>query len=494
MKFNQTQKTTSKTTNFEGGVAYKMDIQTELYTRVATWLVNEPKFYGDKTTEMQEILDLINKVGDKEPKFLLQLASYARNKLHLRSAPILLLGEASCHPKARSLVRPFVPDIIKRADELCEIIAYMEKKIGKLGDEEKNTMLPNNLRKGLENTMHNFNEYQYSKYDRNDAAVTMQDVIRLVHPIAKSPEEGILFGKIAKDELGSADTWEVLTMKEGSNKETWEKAATKMPIMALLRNLRNLLDNNVSEQTIDYAVSQLTNPSKIRNSKQFPFRFLSAYKSIEDYPKAGKFLSALDRAMDISIDNLPNMDGITAVFSDNSDSMNSKISEKSQVSMKEVGNTLAAIASKLSNNINGVFGEDFATLSFSDQDSILTRTQKLCGKNVGYSTNGYKAFDYLIREGIKVDRIFLFSDMQCYDDSGYDSSYINNSWREYKRRVNKDCYLYSFDLRGYGTVQIPQGDPRVLIVAGWSENILKYVPYFEMDRATVLDEIRQIRS
>jgi len=48
MKFNSRVKPGStKMTNYEGGLAFKLDPITELYTRVATCLVNEPKFYGE---------------------------------------------------------------------------------------------------------------------------------------------------------------------------------------------------------------------------------------------------------------------------------------------------------------------------------------------------------------------------------------------------------------------------------------------------------------
>ena len=62
-KFDQQlrEKTTREaTTNYESGLAFKMDAASELYSRVGTCLVNEPKFYGDVNEELKRILELIS--------------------------------------------------------------------------------------------------------------------------------------------------------------------------------------------------------------------------------------------------------------------------------------------------------------------------------------------------------------------------------------------------------------------------------------------------
>ena len=493
MKFNQEVKKAKKTVNYEQGEAYEfLTPQSELYARVGTCLVKEPKFYGDPDKEYERIKALIGACALNEPEFILQLGAYARNVLHLRSIPIVLLGKASLLKESKKFVREYTPSIIKRTDELAEVIAFIESEIGAIGDEKQQTMLPHSLQKGLQTAFQSFNEYGFSKYDKASASVSMRDVIRLVHPKPEKEQE-VLYKKIAKDELESADTWEVLISGKGSTKENWETAVKKMPIMALLRNLRNLLDKGVSAEVLNAVVEKLTNEKIIQNSKQFPFRFFSAYKAIEDNVNrtTSKLLTALDTAMFISIKNLPLLDGTTAVFGDNSGSMCSAISARSEVDYIDISSVLSAIASIISpDNVTGVFGQTFARINFSQKESILARTNKIKNKDVGHSTCAYLAFKYLIEHKIKVHRIFLFSDMQCYDDNGDNS--VNEQWEEYKAKVNPATYLYTFDLTGYGSTQVPEHDPHVLTIAGWSESILKYVPYFERNRDTVLQEIRAI--
>jgi len=502
MKFNSRVKSgTSKTTNYEGGLAFKLDPITELYTRVSTCLVNEPKFYGETGDTEKRIVELIGIVAKKDPEFVLQLARYARNKLYLRSIPIVLLGQAALKESTKPFVKEYTSSIIKRADEPAEVISYIKSIIGDIGDQTENTMLPNALRKGLNNALRNFNKYQFAKYYGSNNDVSMLDVFRLVHPKPVTDEQKSLYKDIVKGTLGAADTWETYISKNGSNKETWQAIIPKMPIMAILRNLRNFL-NHKCDLTVP--VHKLKDEKIILNSKQFPFRFYSAYKAIEGHtnPDASLLMAALEDAMDISIQNIPKTDGITAVFTDNSGSMDSNLSEKSQVTYRMVGAILGAIATKLTQkSISGVFGDEFARLNYSERSSILERAIKADRTNVGMATNAYLALDYLLYNKIKVDRILLFSDMQCYDSSSrysYYSAYgisgsnsIAQQWNKYKKEINPNCYLYSFDLAGYGTSQVPQGDPKVLLVGGWSENILKYIPYFERDAKTVIQEIRQ---
>jgi hypothetical protein len=498
MKFNsRTKSGSTKTTNYEGGLAFKLDPITELYTRVATCLVNEPKFYGETGDTEARILELIDIVSKQDPEFILQLAKYARNKLYLRSIPVVLLGQAALKASTKPFVRQYTSSIIKRADEPAEVISYIKSVIGNIGDQAEKTMLPNSLRKGLNNALRQFNRYQFQKYNGANNDVSMQDVFRLVHPKPVTEEQKSLYKDIAKGTLGPADTWETYISKNGSNKETWESIMPKMPIMAILRNLRNFLDHKCDLTT---AVNKLRDEKTILNSKQFPFRFYSAYKAIEEHTNtdASLLMSVLEDAMDISIQNIPKTDGVSAVFTDNSGSMNQTVSDKSEVTNRMVGAILGAIATKLTQkSISGVFGETFQNLNFSLRSSILERAQKADKTDVGMFTNAYLAFDFLTQNKIKVDRILLFSDMQCYNSnslssymySSYDN--IHEQWNQYKKQVNPNCYLYSFDLAGYGTSQVPQGDPKVLLIGGWSENILKYIPYFERDSKTVIQEIRQ---
>ena len=72
---------------------------------------------------------------------------------------------------------------------------------------------------------------------------------------------------------------------------TWEELIEhkKLPFMAMLRNLRNLILTGVKPRYHRWVQNKLTNEQTIANSRQFPFRFFSAFevipKDLEDFQK-----------------------------------------------------------------------------------------------------------------------------------------------------------------------------------------------------------------
>ncbi|XP_068460550.1 telomerase protein component 1 [Clinocottus analis] len=76
------------------------------------------------------------------------------------------------------------------------------------------------------------------------------------------------------------ETWERLLSLEGNKAATWEKLIdnNSLPFMAMLRNLRNMITQGISEAHHNKILSRLTNKKAVIQSRQFPTRFLAAYK------------------------------------------------------------------------------------------------------------------------------------------------------------------------------------------------------------------------
>ena len=475
------------TVNHEGGLAFRVDEKMELYLRSAASLFGEPKFYTDGEDE-NEVLRLVGEVAKTDPAFPLKLASYCRNEMYLRSTSIALLVESCAYP-SKQFVRSYTPDIIKRADELTETMAFYKMRNGDIGDKTKKGMLSNPLKRGLADAFHNFNEHQLAKYDR-DGDVKLKDVLKVVHPKPQSPAEEALFKRVLTRTLAIPETWETHISKFGSNKESWETILPKMPFMARLRNLRNFLQKDVDVAPV---IKMLKDEKAVRKSKQFPYRFLSAYKEIQEVEskQAPSVLGALETALELSVANVPHLKGTTFITSDNSGSMRDTMSERSKMTRIEVGGLMAAMSNKFCDDaVCSVFGENFAVVNLNPKDSILTNSQKLAGKGVGHNTNAWKAIDYLNRQKLKVDRVILFSDEQCYDDRGYGES-LAAQWQKYRSAVNPKAIMYSIDLAGYGTSQFPQ-DANVCLLAGWSDRVLQFIPAYEQ-KESVLKHIESIQ-
>ncbi|KAI5099211.1 telomerase protein component 1, partial [Silurus meridionalis] len=82
--------------------------------------------------------------------------------------------------------------------------------------------------------------------------------------------------------LKQPETWETRLSQEGNKAETWEKLIdnNSLPFMAMLRNLRNMITQGISNKHHDKILKRLNSKSAVIQSRQFPFRFLSAYKVV----------------------------------------------------------------------------------------------------------------------------------------------------------------------------------------------------------------------
>ena len=100
-------------------------------------------------------------------------------------------------------------------------------------------------------------------------------------------------------------TWETQVSAHGNNAQTWERlvAERQLPFMAMLRNLRNMLTCKsevegtcgVSLETHREVLSRLMSEQQVAASRQFPFRFLSAYEVVCELSGEGSLAHAGDQ-------------------------------------------------------------------------------------------------------------------------------------------------------------------------------------------------------
>ena len=99
----------------------------------------------------------------------------------------------------------------------------------------------------------------------------------------------------------------------------------------------------------------------------------------------------------------------------------------------------------------------------------------------------------MIAGQIYADRVILLSDMQCYDNAWYSNKSVVEYATKYRSTINPNLIVYSVDLAGYGTTQLPPDDPRLAKIAGWSDRIFKFIPMFESDKKTAIGVIENYR-
>lgn len=480
-KFNGTN--TMKTTNISGHVAYKMSDKAKLVSQVLTSFFNEKKYYGDNSNEL---IELATKLANKEPKFVSSLAVYARKVYHLRSVSHVLTCIVAHEQPSKKFIDRTVNGVVERADDLTEIIAcYLNMYATKDSNGLHIKNLPNSFKKAMSKAMNKFNEFSFAKYKKDDASVKMKDVVKMVHPKPINDSQGKIFKKILNDNLETPITWETELSAKGNNKETWEGLieGNKVGYMALLRNLRNIL--NAQPDNLSKVLNKLGDKNEVARSKQLPFRFYSAYREIEHNVFAGtKVLDTLEDAIEHSITNMPTLCGSTAIFIDSSGSMDYRLSDKSDVKYYDIAKLLGVLATRMCEDAS-VFtfhsgyswysssnSNSTEKVSVSKRDGILSQVNsKFRSANGGTSMED--PFKYIIKNGLKFDRIVILSDNEVNRGSSTIQTYAD----EYRRNFNPKLWVHAIDLAGYGTQQFIGGYTN--IIAGWSEKVLEFINIVE---------------
>lgn len=388
--------TKSKCTTFtyEGAPAIPLTPIKELRRAVLACMLWEDQFYESGQDIGQRIKNLVIQC---KPEDVSALAIECRTEYKIRHASLLLARELARHPKAMGrVVGDTVFGVIQRADELTEFLALYWK--------DSKQPLAKQVKFGLQRAFHRFSEYQLAKYNR-DKAVKLLDVMRLVHPKPANDAQAQLWKRLRDGELKTPDTWEVALSAGADKKETFTRLIQekKLGYLALLRNLRNMLEAKVDQQIIRQALL-----AGAVNSKALPFRFVAAARyapALED---------TLDQAMQLSVAELPKLPGKTIVLVDVSGSMvGTKISTKSELDRLDAAAALAVLLSALS--------EQCAVFAFSDGVTVIPPRQGMALIDVIRRTRHKgtrlgSAIKEINKESY--DRLVVITDEQSHDTVG----------------------------------------------------------------------------
>ena len=470
-KFNS--RPTEFTPNKEGFPAYAMKDRSRLVTQVLTSFFNEQKFYGDNSASMEKT---ICRVIEQDADFVSRLAVFARREFNMRSVSHVLTAYLAHEPKGKPYARRTIDGIVLRGDDATELLAFYLSTFGK--------PIPNSLRKGLCDAFSRFDEYTLAKYKGAGKGVKMRDILLLGHPTPRDEEQADLWKRLIEDRLETPVTWETQLSAKGNNKATWEALidSGKVGYMALLRNLRNIL--NAKPRNIGKVLATLTDEAAVRNSRQLPFRFLSAYREVSSIASS-RVLDALEAAARISVDNLPRLPGSTVIAVDVSGSMSSSLSRHSTVLCSDVGMLLGLIANRIcEDSLFYTFDTEIRKYPFSRQTAIL---QACCYNACGGGTEMELPFAVMIQEQLRPDRIIIISDNQCNCTSWHRGLPVQSLANEYRKQMDNDIWVHAIDLMGYGTQQF--AGHRTNIIAGWSEKVFAFILLAEQGEGALEDTI-----
>ncbi|MDR1980991.1 MAG: TROVE domain-containing protein [Tannerellaceae bacterium] len=470
--------------NYEQAPAYQLSHEWDLYATVVTSNFSHT-FYEAMPQRLERLRELIE---ENDPQFVAHLAVYAREEMNLRSIPLILTVELAKIHIGDLLLSRLTARVIQRADEITELLAYYQLANGR-EKKKKLNRLSKQLQAGLQKAFNKFDEYQFAKYNRK-GEIKLRDALFLVHPKAKDEAQQLLFDKIAGNSLQTPYTWETelsdLGKKQFESEELKQEAFTqkweelidsnKVGYMALLRNLRNILQANVSNNHIDHVCQRLASKEHVLTSKQMPFRFLAAYRELSEVNSGytSKMMDALENAVQVSAGNIAGFDASTRVLiaCDVSSSMWEPISERSKIMNYDIGLMLAMLLkSRCKNVVSGIFGDTWKVVNLPSS-GILSNVDAFYQREgeVGYSTNGHLVIANLIERGIIMDKIMVFTDGQLWNSSDDDTVQLRDVWKQYKK-LAPQAKLYLFDLAGYGLTPLDISNKDVYLIAGWSDKI-----------------------
>lgn len=481
--FNKIKKTVNRTTNRAGGEAFTPSPKMQLASLLLTSFAQD-QYYRSANATFKELIQLLAKV---DAEFAAKAAIYARTKFGMRSITHVLAAELSAYASGQAWAKNFYNRIIKRPDDMLEIMAYFYAKGGKT--------LPNAMKKGFAKSFDRFDGYQLAKYRGERKAVKLIDVVNLVHPKATDRNAQALKALVG-GELKSINTWEAKLTAAGQAAKTeqdktkakaaaWAQliAENKLGYFALLRNLRNILEQ-APHLTSDVC-RLLKDERRIGKSLVLPFRYLTALDAVNGANVKnvykGPVLRALNDALEIALSNVPTFDGRTLVVLDDSGSMTHGYSgRKSPI---EIGSIFAAVLYK-SNDADLMTFSDSARYVkpyLSNPAMSIANDLKKNARSAG--TNFHAIFE---KSNRAYDRIIILSDMQ-----GWIGHYApTSSFAKYKQRFQVNPYVYSFDLQGYGSLQFPEHN--IFCLAGFSEKVFDLMKLLETDRRALIKAIEKI--
>ncbi|MFJ5775585.1 TROVE domain-containing protein [Streptomyces sp. NPDC093094] len=515
--------TGARTVTHEGGAAYVRDAKSELFLLSVVNMVGQRTFYEKAGDRDARYRDLVRGLAVQDPQWTAGLLGWLRGSAQMRTASLVGAAEfvaARLEAGLSGHSRQVVDAVLQRADEPGELLGYWTQTYGR--------SLPKPVKRGVADAVRRlYTARSLLKYDTASKGFRFGDVLNLVHaaPDPGKPWQGELFRHaldrrhhpesaeapetdatltahraltaLPVDErravlaspqgrqrlVQAGMTWEALAgwLQGPMDAAAWEAIAPAMGLMALTRNLRNFDEAGVGDEAAERIAARLADPEEVRRSRQFPYRFLSAYRTVP----SGRWADALERALAASTANVPALDGRTLVLVDTSGSMLGTVSEKSMIRHVDVGALFGTALAARGCEVD-LWG--YADRAFPHPlvrgGPVLRQTEEFCARvgEVGYGTETVAA----LREAYRGhDRVVIVSDMQAFAHPGNGGpgarEWGPRGWQ--RKRVNLSVSeaipagvpMFGIDTTGYANASLDAGAPHRYEVGGFSDQLFTMV-------------------
>lgn len=493
----------------EGATGYARDTKSELFLLGISNTVGHDAFYekaGDRDDRFQR---LVRTLATTDPAWTSAFLSWLRTDANMRTAALVGAAEFTAERilhQAPGYSRQVINSVLQRPDEPGEFLAYWTSRYGR--------KLPQPVKRGVADAARRlYSERALLKYDGDSKSYRFADVLELTHPAPHpdKPWQGDLFRhaidarhnriELIPDSLpvlqaqrtlaalpvadrrayvldptlvssegglaGAGFTWERLAgwLQGPMDAAAWEAIIPAMGTMALVRNLRNFDQAGVSDKVAAEVCARIADPAEVRRSRQFPFRYLAAYK----HAPSLRWGHTLETALGHSLANVPSLPGRTLVLIDRSGSMFDGISQQTKLNRADSAAVFGvALALRAASADLVQFGTSSAAVPFQRGDSVLRLVDRF-GSLGGTETAAAVRQHYRGH-----DRVVIVTDEQAH--GGY--------WGgDPTKEIPETVPLYTWNLAGYRAGHGPSGSGNRHTFGGLTDQAFGLIPLLEAGRS-----------
>ncbi|MFC9960869.1 TROVE domain-containing protein [Streptomyces nigra] len=493
---------------FEGGRGRERDARSELFLLAVANFVSQKTFYESGADRDDRFAALVRELAVSDPEWTAGLLGWLRTEGNLRTAALVGAAEyvkarldaGACDGPAN---RRVVDSVLRRPDEPGELLAYWTATYGR--------NVPKPVKRGIADAVRRlYSGKSLLKYDTASKGYRFGDILNLTHaaPAPAKPWQGELF-RYALDRRHHPDTavppvsdavltahrelmavpvgqrralvtseggaerlaaagmtWEALAgwLQGPMDKAAWEAVIPSMGVMALVRNLRNFDEAGVSDEVAARVAARISDPAEVARSRQFPFRYLAAYR----HAPSLRWAYPLEQALGHSLANVPALPGRTLILVDRSGSMFwSRLSDRSELNRADAAaifGTALALRARKADLVE--FGSTSAAVPFRAGESVLKILGRF-GDLGGTDTTGAVRAHYR-----RHDRVLIVTDEQ----------YAPSHHGDPTEQVPADVPVYTWNLAGYRAGHGPSGTGNRHTFGGLSDAAFRMVPLLESAR------------
>lgn len=501
----------TNTHNNAGGVAYAFDSKHKLAQYACTGVFNGT-YYSSAEEQLDEILKLLPEI---DVSFIAKTALYARQSGFMKDMPAFLLAHLTTRgEEGRHCLENVFNKVINNGKMLRNFVQFMRS--GTIGRKSLGSAPKRLVRNWI---LNRDPERLFKDSVGNDPS--MADLIKMVHPTPKDKKQESLFAYIIGKKRDDDNLPELIKQYERFKNDTtaevpdvpfqmiasldikdnvWIKIAQNAHWQMTRMNLNTFSRHGVlkDKKMVDMIANRLADPKLIRDAMVFPYQLFCAYMNTKDVPI--EISLALQDALEISLSNIPEIDGNVVVCPDVSGSMGSPATghrQGSTSSMRCIDIAALVAAAMLRNNPKASvmpFEGRVVDLVLNPRDSVMTNATKLASIGGG-STCCAAPLAKLNATGAKVDLVLYVSDNQSWINSGGfrygNGTDVMQQWEILKSR-NPKAKMVCIDIQPYGNSQSVDRDD-IINIGGFSDSVFDVISSFvKGDKSHWVDVINKL--